>query len=164
MLHQRLGARGPLANALVLARTEGMDPALREGFSRAGPPAAPGSDPNAASVVILVRHSAFSALLTGDAPSQVEEDIVDAAGLVQVLKVGHHGSATSSSMSFLEGIRPAVALVSAGRGNPFGHPNRTVLDRLERVGARVLRTDLHGTVRVRGWGDGSWTVSAQRPD
>ena len=74
-------------------------------------------EPNALSVILLVRHGAFTALLTGDAPREVEERIAAIAGSVQLLKVAHHGSATSSSRTFLERVSPALVLVSVGRGN-----------------------------------------------
>ena len=127
--------------------------------------AEPDVDPNDVSVVLLLRHGAFSALLTGDAPRDLEEEIAAAAGPVHLLKVAHHGSSTSSSAAFLSQVRPALALVSAGRGNLYGHPTPQVIDRLQEAGARVLRTDLNGEVQVRAREDGSWTVSLQRdPD
>jgi competence protein ComEC len=67
---------------------------------------------------------------------------------LRVLKVAHHGSRTSSSRELLEAWRPHLALISAGRGNTFGHPTREVLDRLEQAGARVLRTDRDGEITV----------------
>jgi competence protein ComEC len=129
-----------------------------------GPPASPEVDPNDVSVVVVLRYGAFNALLGGDAPRHVEERIVDRVGPLDVLKVAHHGSATSSSSVFLERVRPALALISVGRGNGFGHPHPQVLARLQAAGARVLRTDLVGTIRVRARADGSWTVTTERPD
>jgi competence protein ComEC len=82
---------------------------------------------------------------------------------VQVLKVGHHGSETSSSEALLEEARPEVALVSAGRGNRFGHPHRSAVARIEAAGARVHRTDLEGTLRVRAREDGTWALATERP-
>ena len=123
------------------------------------------AEPNALSVILLVRHGAFTALLTGDAPREVEERIAAAAGSGQLLKVAHHGSGTSSSREFLEQVSPALALVSVGRGNRYGHPAPEVLARLEGAGARVLRTDVQGALAVRAREDGSWTLSAERgPD
>ena len=66
----------------------------------------------------------------------------------QVLKSPHHGSRTSSSWAFLEGIRPEVVVISAGLGNAYGVPHRDVLERYAKMGARVLRTDRDGAVEI----------------
>ncbi|MSR35805.1 MAG: hypothetical protein EXR95_04040 [Gemmatimonadetes bacterium] len=129
-----------------------------------GPPAGSEADPNDVSVVLLIRYGAFTALLDGDAPSRVEDALSDSIGPVDVLKVAHHGSATSSSAAFLDRIRPSLALVSVGMGNTFWHPNPDVVRRLEEVGAQVLRTDLNGRVVVRARADGSWTATPEWPD
>lgn len=63
-----------------------------------------------------------------------------------VLKVGHHGEATSSGEAFLRAVAPAYAVISVGEGNWYGHPEQAVLERLYGIGAAVYRTDLHGTV------------------
>ncbi len=121
-----------------------------------------GSGANAASLVIGLRYGSFRALFTGDAPVVVEEEAGRRFGDVTLLKVGHHGSKTSTSEAFLEAIRPEVALISVGRRNRFGHPEPEVLRRLEGTGARILRTDRHGTVRVRFHRDGSFGVRTER--
>jgi competence protein ComEC len=66
-----------------------------------------------------------------------------------VLKVGHHGSRTSSGNDFLDAVRPALALISVGAGNSYGHPDSGVLRALARHGTVVLRTDREGSVVVR---------------
>jgi competence protein ComEC len=66
-----------------------------------------------------------------------------------VLKVGHHGSRTSSTPPFLDAVHPRLALVSVGAGNSYGHPDASVLRALAAAGAAVLRTDLVGSVVVR---------------
>jgi competence protein ComEC len=63
-----------------------------------------------------------------------------------VLKVGHHGSNTSSTKSFLDIATPEYAAISVGEGNSYGHPSNTVIDRLESVGAEVFRTDYMGDI------------------
>jgi competence protein ComEC len=63
-----------------------------------------------------------------------------------LLKVGHHGSVTSSSWEFIHAVRPRWAIISVGKGNTFGHPRRATLQRLEEAGAATYRTDLHGAV------------------
>ena len=63
-----------------------------------------------------------------------------------MLKVGHHGSVTSSSWEFIHAVRPRWAIISVGKGNTFGHPRRETLQRLEEAGAATYRADLHGAV------------------
>jgi beta-lactamase superfamily II metal-dependent hydrolase len=67
---------------------------------------------------------------------------------MRILKVAHHGSRTSSSAALLEAWRPQMAVISCGRGNRFGHPAPEVLQRLEAIGATVLRTDLDGQITI----------------
>jgi competence protein ComEC len=91
-----------------------------------------------------------SMLFTGDAEAEVEASLGD-IGEIDVLKVGHHGSDTSSSDEFLRLITPSIAVISLGEGNPYGHPSPFVLGRLSAVGSRVLRTDRDGTIRIDFW-------------
>jgi competence protein ComEC len=109
-------------------------------------------DPNLASTIALVRYGMVRFLLVGDA-ERAEEDWLLAQHRddlrAQVLKVGHHGSSTSSSDAFLDAVHPDVAIISVGAGNKYGHPSSDVLHALARVGAEVLRTDEAGTVIVR---------------
>ena len=111
----------------------------------------PEGDINNASVVLLVRMGDFTALLTGDAEAPVEATLV-ARGLlppVDVLKVGHHGSTSSTTPALLAGIRPSVAIISSGEGNEYGHPAPETLASLASVtGLATFRTDLHGDVEV----------------
>lgn len=118
-----------------------------------------GDDANDASVVLRLRFGSFAALFAGDAGKAAEAAIL-ARGLpvgAAVLKVGHHGSSGSSGAAFLAAVRPEVAVILVGRGNPYGHPSQATLDRLRAAGARVLRTDLDGPAIV--WSDGErWDV------
>ncbi len=111
----------------------------------------PEGDINNGSVVVLVRHGGFSALLTGDAEAPVEAVLL-ARGLaepVDLLKVGHHGSTSSTTPSFLDALRPSVATISAGEGNEYGHPAPETLALLgARPGIAVFRTDLDGDIEV----------------
>lgn len=121
------------------------------------------ADANETSVVLRVSYGEFDALLTGDAYREAELRVSDGGALdVEVLKVGHHGSDTSTDSLLLERTRPDVALVSVGRGNRYRHPSPEVVGLLEREGVQVWRTDQRGTVTVRGRPDGSYTVSAER--
>jgi competence protein ComEC len=102
------------------------------------------------SVVLEVRYGDVALLMTGDIGAAVERTLIPqlTPARIRILKVAHHGSRTSSSRELLESWRPQIALISAGRGNTFGHPTPEVLQRLESIGARVLRTDLHGQITI----------------
>lgn len=119
---------------------------------------------NEASVVLLARLGRFEALLTGDAYKPLERRLAAAlAPGIEVLKVGHHGSDTSTDPELLDRISPGLALISAGRSNRYGHPTPEVLARLESRGIPVWRTDQDGTVRVVGRADGRFVVRSGRP-
>jgi competence protein ComEC len=90
--------------------------------------------------------------MMGDAEGPEEALLVREFGddlHAQVLKVGHHGSSTSSTRDFLNAVRPAYALVSVGAGNTYGHPSANVMADLARRGARVLRTDRVGSIVIQ---------------
>ena len=100
------------------------------------------------SVVLEVTCGDVALLLTGDVGAGVEREIapqLTPAG-TRILKVAHHGSRTSSSAALLDSWRPHIALISAGRGNTFGHPTPEVIQRLESIGARIYRTDRDGQI------------------
>jgi competence protein ComEC len=102
------------------------------------------------SVVLEVLYGDVALLLTGDIGADVERAIVPhlIPAQTRILKVAHHGSRTSTSRELLEAWRPQIALISCGRGNPFGHPAPEVIQRLEATGARIYRTDLDGEITV----------------
>ena len=109
-------------------------------------------DPNEASVVVSVQFGTVRFLLMGDAERGEERWLLQHdRGLLEsdILKVGHHGSRTSSGNDFLDVVRPRLALISVGAGNSYGHPDPDVLRALARHGAVVLRTDREGSVVVR---------------
>jgi competence protein ComEC len=109
-------------------------------------------DANEASVVVRVRYGDVAFLLTGDAEGG-EEAWLRAQGdsglRADVLKVGHHGSRTSTTPALLEAVQPLLAVISVGRGNRYGHPNAGTLATLARAGTTVFRTDRGGTIVVR---------------
>jgi competence protein ComEC len=102
------------------------------------------------SIVIELLWRDVSIVLTGDVGREAEETIAPLFGPagIRVIKVPHHGSLTSSSWTFLDALAPRVAIVSAGRGNTFGHPAPAVLERYRRAGAYVFRTDRDGAITV----------------
>ncbi|MBM4437769.1 MAG: MBL fold metallo-hydrolase [Actinobacteria bacterium] len=106
---------------------------------------------NDRSVALLLSLGEADVLLTGDMEAAAEGDLLAAAGRLEadVLKVAHHGSASSTSASFLAAVQPQVALASAGRDNPFSHPHDETLQRLLAQHVAIFRTDLAGNVTVR---------------
>ena len=115
---------------------------------------------NDVSIVLLGEVGGRRILLTGDVEDDVDP-LLAARGLppIDFLKVAHHGSGTASTVAFLGVVRPAVAVVSAGADNPYGHPARSTLDHLAATGAAVFRTDTDGSVEAV-FADGGLTVRA----
>ena len=103
-------------------------------------------DLNNHSAVVKLEYKSVSVLLMGDAERLSEKEIDASRVRAQVLKVGHHGSNTSTSEEFLEKVSPVYAVISCGKDNDYGHPHRETLDRLEGAGVKVLRTDIVGTI------------------
>ena len=102
------------------------------------------------SVVLEIVSGDVALLLTGDISTEVERQIAPllTPARTRVLKVAHHGSRTSTSRELLAAWPPQIALISAGRGNTFGHPAPEVIRRLEASGARIYRTDRHGQITL----------------
>ena len=111
--------------------------------SRASRPTA-GRGINDVSIVLLGEVAGRRFLLTGDVEDDVDP-LLAQRGLppIDILKVAHHGSATASTPAFLDAVRPRVAIVSAGAGNPYGHPARSTIDRLA-ADRRPRASDRHG--------------------
>jgi competence protein ComEC len=119
-------------------------------------------DPNEASTVLRVQYGERSLLLTGDAEVGLESWLLEHAADrldVDLLKVGHHGSSTSSTQEFIDAVSPRVALVSVGVANSYGHPSPEVMLRLVDAGATVLRTDQLGSLVLRSDGR-TWEAQA----
>jgi len=119
-------------------------------------------DPNDLSVVLLLEWGASAILLTGDAPAEAERRVLQQIPPLTILKVGHHGSRTSTSLELLEVARPVAAVIGVGDPNSFGHPHDLVTARLEEVGTAVFRTDRDGDVRMRIGTDGGLRVTTSR--
>jgi len=106
------------------------------------------------SIVLEVRWRDVSIVLTGDIGRSVEGEIAATfpPARLRVVKIPHHGSLTSSSVDFVNALRPQVAIVSAGRSNHFGHPVPEVMERYRAIGTEVFRTDRDGAVMVESDG------------
>jgi competence protein ComEC len=115
---------------------------------------------NESSVIGILSHHNNSFLLTGDAGIYTARRLIwENAGSIfesDVLKVGHHGSKTSTSEEFAQAVSPEFAVIQAGKKNRYGHPKQEVLDRLSAVGARILRTDLDGDITFFSDGEKLW--------
>lgn len=127
-------------------------------------PVEPSRDSNDGSLVCLLTYGETSFLLTGDAESESEAAMVAAGTVadVDVLKVGHHGSDSSSSPGFLSTVLPEYAVISVGQ-NSYGHPDDEVLRRLQDAGAETLRTDELGAIVFESDGHGLTVWSTKGP-
>ena len=105
-------------------------------------------DSNDNSIVLKVSFGATSFLFTGDAERAEEQDLLNSGVNLQstVLKVGHHGSDTSTSYPFLRAVAPQYAVISVGAGNSYGHPTEAMLSRLRDAGVTTFRTDMQGEI------------------
>ncbi len=105
-------------------------------------------DTNNYSIVIRLEHGNNSFLFTGDAEEVVEKEMINSGVNLQstVLKIGHHGSNSSTSKEFLEKVNPKYGVITVGVDNDYGHPRQDVMDKLKEKNVEVYRTDENGTV------------------
>lgn len=111
---------------------------------------------NEGSIIARLVYGDTSYLFTGDAPQSIERYLaaLDGEGIASdVLKVGHHGSKTSTDEVFLGAVDPMYAVISAGNDNRYGHPHEEVIDRLTRFGAAILKTSERGTIVIESNGE-----------
>ena len=112
---------------------------------------------NDGSIIAKLTYGETSIMLTGDSTSVTEKIVLSQNSKEtlesDILKVGHHGSRTSTSASFVQAVAPKYALISNGKDNTYGHPHPDTLSTLTQFGAKILRTDLLGTIIVKS--DGS---------
>ena len=106
------------------------------------------SDLNDASAVVRLQYGETVFLFTGDAGETIEDDLCDFNIDSAVLKVGHHGSETSSSEAFIQKVSPEIAVISCGENNLYGHPDEITLETLKEYDADIYRTDESGTIIV----------------
>ena len=111
-------------------------------------------DINDQSIVVRIEFGETSFLFTGDAEWEAEHDLIESGYDLRatLLKVGHHGSSSSSAYVFLREVMPEYAVISVGAGNSYGHPTEAALSRLQDAGAQILRTDQNGHIVVRSDG------------
>jgi competence protein ComEC len=105
------------------------------------------------SIVAKLNYNNFSILLTGDieeiAENQILQEYKNTNTLqATILKVAHHGSKTSSTQTFLEAVKPKIALIGVGAKNTFGHPNSGTLEKLQNLNCKIYRTDENGEVSI----------------
>ena len=120
------------------------------------------ADPNNMSIVLRVVYGQTSFLFSGDAEREEEQDILNAGYALQstVLKVGHHGSDSSTSYPFLREVMPTYSVISVGEENPYGHPTENTLSRLRDADVKVYRTDMQGDIICKSDGKNvQFTVS-----
>lgn len=130
------------------------------------------ADTNNTSIVLEIRYGDTSFLFTGDMEIEAENDMLDYWGLrvdwtADVLKVGHHGSNTSTGYRFLNAVMPTYGVISVGADNSYGHPHEEPLSRLKQAGVILLRTDQLGTILAVSDGTQvtfTWENQAAAPD
>ena len=104
------------------------------------------NDRNNSSIVIRLVYGQTSILFTGDAEEFSEQIFSGSIGPIDVLKVGHHGSVSSTSTSLINNIKPRIGIISVGTNNRYGHPHPVILDRLQKQQVQLLRTDREGDI------------------
>ena len=128
-----------------------------------GPVDENGKDLNSTSIVLKITYGNTSFLFTGDAESDEEAEILNSGADLKstVLKVGHHGSRTSTSYPFLREVMPQYAVISVEKGNSYGHPNEETLSKLSDAGVEVYRTDESGDIVMTSDGNSINVVTAK---
>lgn len=120
---------------------------------------------NDSSIVAKITFGQVSFMLTGDAEQDSEAQILlqsQVQPTSTILKLGHHGSRTSTTDAFLEAVDPEVAIIMAGEGNSYGHPHEETLQKLSDTGVDIYRTDLHGTIVITTDGQ-TYDINAKQP-
>ncbi len=116
---------------------------------------------NNASIVNRLDFNNFSVLFTGDAEKEVQQKLLDKNIFVEALKVAHHGSENGLSEDFLKIVRPAIAVISVGENNKYGHPATNTISLLKKYAIRIYRTDQNGTIEIDSDGQSYATKSAR---
>lgn len=111
---------------------------------------------NNASVVNRLEYNKFSVLFLGDAEKDVQQKLAPQMKLATVLKTGHHGSRNGTIEEILQVVRPAIAIISAGKENKYGHPHAEAINLLKSFAIRIFRTDQNGTIEINSDGENYW--------
>ena len=140
------------SGAKVIAAKQGYTFSLGSGVCTILSPSVQSDDLNNMSVVLRLDWGDTSFLFTGDAETPVEKQLLSGAYAsyldVDVLKLGHHGSSTSSSKKFLNAVTPRYSIISCGVNNDYGHPHKETMEKLSNLDTTVLRTDVMGNIRI----------------
>jgi len=114
------------------------------------------------SVVCKAEYGNTSFMLTGDAETEIEKELLESDFdlSADILKCGHHGSSTSTDKKFLEAVNPSAVVISCGKGNDYGHPHTETLDKLSKNNIPVYRTDTDGTITISSDGEKLYISSA----
>ncbi|CZR97283.1 ComEC family competence protein [Clostridioides difficile] len=116
-----------------------------------------GDTTNEQSLVLAYTNGKDKALFTGDAEEGTEKEILSKLSKVDLLKVAHHGSRSSSSQAFLDKVDPEYAVLLVGKGNSYGHPHQETMNKLEKMGVKVHRSDECSDIIFESTGDGVFT-------
>lgn len=139
------------SGAKVIKATPGASYALGSGSVEIlGPVSSDAENLNSMSVVMRYVYGENSFLFTGDAETDEEYEIIENGGNLDsdVLKVGHHGSSTSSGKKFLDAVTPSICVISCGEGNDYGHPHKEITKRIKKYTDETYRTDLCGSIVI----------------
>lgn len=115
------------------------------------------------SLVFKLFFNKFSILFTGDIEESAEKllcEIYENTNILNsdILKIAHHGSKSSSTLDILKSVKPQIALIGVGKNNKYGHPNQEVIDRLNKIGVNIYRTDQLGEITIKVTSKGKITV------
>lgn len=128
-----------------------------------GPLKSYGDDLNNWSIILQLNYNEKSFIFMGDAEEQVELDLLNTYPSLQLesdfIKIGHHGSDTSTSQRFLKTIAPDVAVISVGEDNSYGHPHKSILQRIYNYKVKLYRTDLQGSIIFYSDGEKIWSTT-----
>ena len=113
---------------------------------------------NQGSMVLRYSYGDTKVLFTGDITAEEEQQLLEQNISADVLKVAHHGSKYSSDAAFLEKVSPKAAVISCGTNNVYGHPHKEAMERLQKTGAEIFRTDEDGTILVTIGKDGAMNI------
>lgn len=143
-------AQGARLKEPILGQTVGFPSGGKVTFLNLSGDKTQGLTENGRSIVFLLEYQSTKWLFMGDLEEKGELSLLKKGLLTQVnvLKVGHHGAATSSTVDFLEATFPQVSVISVGKNNSYGHPTQLVLENLRKIGSRILRTDQLGDIEL----------------